>query len=125
MNTKLNGSIKMAFDGLVLNAVSNELACLIGGKLQKIYEPDENEILLSIYCNGIQYALSINISSNLYSVYLTQNKKINPLVAPNFCMLLRKHLINYKISNIYTLGLERILIIDFIGNDENNTSIVK
>lgn len=115
----------MAFDGLVLNAVSNELACLIGGKLQKIYEPDENEILLSIYCNGIQYALSINISSNLYSVYLTQNKKINPLVAPNFCMLLRKHLINYKISNIYTLGLERILIIDFIGKDENNTSIVK
>ena len=115
----------MAFDGLVLNAVSNELACLIGGKLQKIYEPDENEILLSIYCNGLQYALSINISSNLYSVYLTQNKKINPLVAPNFCMLLRKHLINYKISNIYTLGLERILIIDFIGKDENNTSIVK
>ena len=115
----------MAFDGLVLNAVSNELACLIGGKLQKIYEPDENKILLSIYCNGIQYALSINISSNLYSVYLTQNKKINPLVAPNFCMLLRKHLINYKISNIYTLGLERILIIDFIGKDENNTSIVK
>lgn len=49
----------MAFDGLVLNAVSNELACLIGGKLQKIYEPDENEILLSIYCNGLQYALSI------------------------------------------------------------------
>ena len=44
MNTKLKGSIKMAFDGLVLNAVSNELACLIGGKLQKIYEPDENEI---------------------------------------------------------------------------------
>lgn len=115
----------MAFDGLVLNAVSNELACLIGGKLQKIYEPDENEILLSIYCNGLQYALSINISSNLYSVYLTQNKKVNPLVAPNFCMLLRKHLINYKISNIYTLGLERILIIDFIGKDENNESIVK
>lgn len=115
----------MAFDGLVLNAVSNELACLIGGKLQKIYEPDENEILLSIYYNGLQYALSINISSNLYSVYLTQNKKVNPLVAPNFCMLLRKHLINYKISNIYTLGLERILIIDFIGKDENNESIVK
>ena len=46
----------MAFDGLVLNAVSNELACLIGGKLQKIYEPDENEILLSIYCNGILHS---------------------------------------------------------------------
>ena len=84
----------MAFDGLVLKAVTKELTCLIGGKIQKIYEPDENEVLLSIYCNGLQYALSINISSNLYSVYLTTNKKVNPLIAPNFCMLLRKHLIN-------------------------------
>lgn len=115
----------MAFDGLVLKAVTKELTCLIGGKIQKIYEPDENEVLLSIYCNGLQYALSINISSNLYSVYLTTNKKVNPLIAPNFCMLLRKHLINYRINNIKTLGLERILIIELNGKDENNNIITK
>ena len=115
----------MAFDGLVLKAVTKELTCLIGGKIQKIYEPDENEVLLSIYCNGLQYALSINISSNLYSVYLTTNKKVNPLIAPNFCMLVRKHLINYRINNIKTLGLERILIIELNGKDENNNIITK
>lgn len=115
----------MAFDGLVLKAVTKELTCLIGGKIQKIHEPDENEVLLSIYCNGLQYALSINISSNLYSVYLTTNKKVNPLIAPNFCMLLRKHLINYRINNIKTLGLERILIIELNGKDENNNIITK
>lgn len=115
----------MAFDGLVLKAVTKELTCLIGGKIQKIYKPDENEVLLSIYCNGLQYALSINISSNLYSVYLTTNKKVNPLIAPNFCMLLRKHLINYRINNIKTLGLERILIIELNGKDENNNIITK
>lgn len=115
----------MAFDGLVLKAVTKELTCIIGGKVQKIYEPDENETLLSIYCNGMQYALSINISSNLYSVYLTTNKKVNPLVAPNFCMLLRKHLINYRISNIKTFGLERILIIELNSKDENNNIITK
>lgn len=109
----------MAFDGLVLKAVVSELDCLINGKVQKIYEPEENEVLLSIYNNGIQYALSINISSNLYSIYLTNNKKVNPLVAPNFCMLLRKHLVNYRITNITTNRLERILIINLVGKDEN------
>ena len=90
----------MAFDGFVLNAVVAELDCLIGGKVQKVYEPNNNEILLSIYANGLQYALSINVSSNFYSIYLTTTKKENPLIAPNFCMLLRKYLMNFKIANI-------------------------
>lgn len=112
----------MAFDGLMLKAVATELNCLIGGKIQKIYEPQKDEILLSIYANGITNALAINISSNLYSVYLTNTKKVNPLVAPNFCMLLRKHLINYRIASIETNGLERILIINLTGKDESRYS---
>ena len=59
----------MAFDGLVLNAVVSELKNnLIGGKIQKIYQPSDHEILLSIYANSLQYALSLNISSNCYSI---------------------------------------------------------
>ncbi len=109
----------MAFDGFVLNAVVSELKdCLIDGKIQKIYEPNSNEILLGIYSAGIQYALSINTSSNLYSVYLTTTKKENPLSAPNFCMLLRKHLMGFRITNITTLQFERIMIIELSGNDE-------
>ncbi len=116
----------MAFDGLILRAVTQELnTCLINGKIQKIYEPNKNEILLEIYCNKTQYCLSINISSSLYSVYLTNFKKLNPLKAPAFCMLLRKHLIGYKISNIYTKGLERILIIELTGKNENYEIVTK
>lgn len=116
----------MAFDGFVLNSVVVELNhCLIGGKVQKIYEPNHNEILLSIYANGLQYALSLNISSNFYSAFLTTTKKENPISAPNFCMLLRKHLMGFKIASISTMQLERIMIIEFAGNDENHNPVVK
>lgn len=111
----------MAFDGFVLKSISQELnSCLINGKIQKVYEPNKDEILLSIYSNGIQYALCINVSSNLYSVHLTNSKKVNPLAAPDFCMLLRKHLMNYRITNISTTGLERILTIELSGYNEEH-----
>jgi len=98
----------MAFDGFILNAVSIELqTCIINGKLQKIYQPNNNEILLGIYSNGNQYALSFNISSNFYSAYLTSSKKENPLVAPNFCMLLRKHIMGFTITNIFTKRIRK------------------
>lgn len=116
----------MAFDGFTLNAVVAELKTnLIGGKVQKIYEPNNNEILLSVYANGLQYALNINVSSNLYAMHLTTSKKENPLVAPNFCMLLRKHLMNFRITNISTFGLERIVTIEFAGSDENHEELTK
>lgn len=116
----------MAFDGFILNAVVTELKRnLINGKVQKIYEPNSNEILLGIYANGLQYTLSLNVSSNFYSAYLTTTKKENPLAAPNFCMLLRKHLMGYRISNIFTMQFERIMIIELSGNDENHEPAVK
>lgn len=116
----------MAFDGLVLKAVTKELNnCLLNGKIQKIYEPNKDEILLGIYSSGIQYSLAINVSSSLYSVYLTTSKKVNPLTAPNFCMLLRKHLMGYRISNIYSKGLERVLIVELIGKSENDEITTK
>ena len=84
----------MAFDGIVLSKVVSELNdCLINGKINKVYEPNKNEIILGIYSNGKNYALLCNISSNSYRLHLTTNSKPNPLNAPNFCMLLRKHLV--------------------------------
>lgn len=84
----------MAFDGIVLKKVVSELQnCLIGAKINKVYEPNNNEIILGLYTNKKNYALLCNISSNGYRINLTTNSKPNPLNAPNFCMLLRKHLI--------------------------------
>lgn len=116
----------MAFDGIVLKQVVNELQnCLIGGKINKVYEPNNNEIILGIYSNGKNCALLCNISSNSYRLHLTTTSRPNPLNAPNFCMLLRKHLIGYKIFKVYTHDFERIIFIDFENSDNPDKPIYK
>lgn len=116
----------MAFDGIITNNIVSELnTCLIGGKINKIYEPNKNEIILGIYSNGNNYALNLSISSDTYRINLTTHAKQNPLNAPGFCMLLRKHLIGAKITKIYTKGLERIVYIDLECYNELNDLINK
>ena len=117
----------MAFDGITTKAISYELQhSILDGKINKIFEPNKNEILLSIYANGKNYALNICIDSNLYRIHLTTNAKPNPLNAPNFCMLLRKHLIGYKIKSISSDdNLERIIKIELEGYNELNDLTTK
>lgn len=116
----------MAFDGIILKQVTYELQkCLIGAKINKIYEPNNNEVILGLYSNGKNYALLCNISSNSYRFHLTTNSKPNPLNAPNFCMLLRKHLIGFKIKSISTPLLERIVFIELEGYNELNDIVNK
>ena len=116
----------MAFDGIVLNKIVYELnTCLIGGKINKVYEPNKNEIVFGIYANSKNYTLLTNISSNNYRIHLTTNTKPNPFNAPNFCMLLRKHLIGFRIKSISTSGLERIVTINLEGYNELNDLLTK
>lgn len=110
----------MAFDGLVTFTISKELQNnIIDGKVDKIFEPNLNEILLGIYCNGIKYALNIVVSSNNYRICLTSFSKPNPAFAPNFCMVLRKYLLNTRVVNIETHSLERIVTIEFEGRSKS------
>ena len=116
----------MAFDGIVLKSVVSELnTCLINGKINKVYMPNSNEILLGIYSGGKNYCLLCNISSNSYRIHLTTISKPNPLNATNFCMLLRKHLVGFRILNISTLNLERIVTIELEGYNELNDKLRK
>lgn len=110
----------MAFDGIVTNAIVKELTPLIGSKIDKIHEPDRNTIVLGLYCQGKNYALNICIDAHNCRINLTEHSKVNPLVAPNFCMLLRKHLIGGRISKISMLGLERLINIDIETINEFN-----
>ena len=106
----------MAYDGLVNYSIVKELKNkIINGKIDKIFEPNFEEILLGIYSNGNKYALDLVVSSNYYRANLTTNAKPNPSQAPNFCMTLRKYLLGTHISNIYTNGLERIIFVKFEG----------
>ena len=117
----------MAFDGITTKLVTCELqSSILGGKINKIYEPNKNEILFGIYANKKNYALNICIDSNSYRIHLTTHSKPNPLNAPNFCMLLRKHLIGYKIKNISSReDLERIIQIELEGYNELNDLTTK
>ena len=116
----------MAFDGIVTQAITHELKNdLIGGKIDKIHQPNKNTILLGIYLNSIHYALNICIDAHNCRINLTTNSKENPLVAPNFCMLLRKHLIGGKISTIEMYGLERLVKINIETINEFNEIEIK
>ena len=116
----------MAFDGIVTKAVVSELnTCLINGKINKIFEPNKNEILLGIYSGGKNYCLNISIDSVNYRINLTTNSKPNPQNVLNFCMVLRKHLTNGTIKRIYSNGLERIVFVDVDVYNELNDLITK
>ena len=116
----------MAFDGITTISIVNELnKFILNGKINKVFEPNKNEIILGIYNYGKNYALNCSIGSDNYRINLTTNSKPNPINAPSFCMLLRKHLIGGKINKIYTPGLERIVIIEFECYSELNDLITK
>ena len=116
----------MAFDGIVTKSIVYELnTCLIGGKINKVFEPNTNELILGIYSNSKNYALEICIEASHCRMHLTTHSKPNPFNAPNFCMLLRKHLIGTKIKSIETTDLERVITIELEGYNELNDFITK
>lgn len=115
----------MAFDGIVTRAIASELQQLSGARIDKIYQPNKNNIILGFYLDGINYALNICIDPINYRIHLTTHPKKNPQVAPNFCMVLRKHLIGLHIKNIITDNLERIITIEFEGFDDIDDIITK
>lgn len=115
----------MAFDGIVLNTVIKELEILKNGKVNKIYEPNKDELIFIIYSNKENYYLNINVNANDYRLNITTKEKSNPYTAPNFCMLLRKYLVGSKINKIYMNGLERIAFIEFECFNEMNDKITR
>ena len=112
----------MAFDGIVLKNITNELKELINGKINKIQQSSKDNLTLSIY-NQNPYNLYIDISANNYRVNLTTHSEKNLQAPSNFCMVLRKYITSAKITNIYSLGLERILYIEFETYNEMNDLI--
>lgn len=116
----------MAFDGFINKATVSELhSFLIGGKVSKIFQPNKDEIVINIYSNSSKYNLDININSAFCCLYLSSNKKSNPITPSSFCMLLRKHLISAKITDIETNGFDRIVTINFETYNELNDLISK
>ena len=115
----------MAFDGIVTKAICSELQNLVGGRIDKIFEPNKQNIVIGIYSNFNNYALNICTEPQNYRISLTTHPRSNPKVAPNFCMVLRKHLTSMHIKNIITSNLERVITIELEGFDDIDDIISK
>ena len=114
----------MAFDGIVTTAVTEELKeKLIGGKIDKIYQPSPDELFINIHCGREKYRLYLSANTNHAGVYLTEEKSANPQNPPGFCMLLRKHLQSARIREIRQVDSERIIEICTDATNELGFSV--
>ncbi len=103
----------MALDGAFLYAVKQELSSLIGGRIDKVYQPSRDEIIIAIRSEGSTKKVLFSSGANCARVHLTETSPENPKTPPMFCMLMRKHLGGGKLLSIRQDGLERILYFDF------------
>lgn len=116
----------MALDGIVMANLAAEMKNrLEGGKIAKIAQPEKDELLFTIKNQKNTWRLLISASASLPLVYFTESNKQSPMTAPNFCMLLRKHIGNGRILSVSQPGLERILCLEIEHLDELGDKRVK
>lgn len=109
----------MAFDGITVAAIRRELdASLTGGKIAKIIQPESDELLLTVKSRGETHRLLLSANASLPLIYSTDENRPAPETAPNFCMLLRKHIGGGSIRSVTQPGLERIIRIEVLHRDE-------
>ncbi|MGX8774384.1 MAG: Rqc2 family fibronectin-binding protein [Bacillota bacterium] len=116
----------MSYDGVVTCAMTQELKKeLVQGKIEKIYQPEPDQLLLSVHTAAGRRKLFISASGNHSGVYLTENSPENPVQPPLFCMVLRKHLGAARIKDIHQRGCERMIEIDLETVDELGFNVNK
>ena len=109
----------MAFDGITISNIVKELNdTILNGRIAKIAQPENDELLLTIKPAKGQVRLVISASASLPLIYLSRDNKPSPVTAPNFCMLLRKHIANGRIVGISQPSLERIIRFEIEHLDE-------
>lgn len=116
----------MSLDGAFLHLVKAELMPLIGSRVDKVYQPSREEIVIALRCRDGAKKLILSANSVSARVNLTEAAFDNPQQPPMFCMLMRKHLGGGRLTDIRQDGLERIIFFDFeclneIGDIVTNT----
>ncbi len=100
----------MPQDAFTLRLAAKELnTCLKGGRINRINQPAKEEVSLLIYTGNRTLKLLLSANASLSGAYFYEEERENPLVAPNFCMLLRKHVQGAQILGVEMCGFERIL----------------
>lgn len=116
----------MTFDGMMVYAISNELAeHLENGRIAKIYQPHGRDLVWHVRSKGTNHALFLSANPTYPRIHLTTEKFENPKEAPMFCMLLRKHFEGGMIAKIKQVDSERIIHIDVRTTDELGDPVCK
>lgn len=109
----------MPLDGIYIYSLSEELKKkLTGCRVDKVSQPEKDELLLNLRGDRTTYKLLISASSTYPKIHLTDFNKPNPIKAPMFCMVLRKYLSTAKVIEVYQIDTDRVLVIDFESSDE-------
>ena len=109
----------MPMDGLTLGAVARELNKLLeGGRVDRVQQTERDELILTLRAQGKNHKLLLTSSPNHARVHLTNMQKKSPDIPPQFCMLLRKFLVNARFLCVEQLGADRVLTFRFEGLDE-------
>ena len=109
----------MALDGITVANIVHELnTALAGSRINKITQPEPDEIMLTVRTTDGQKRLLMSASASLPLIYFTDKNKLSPMTAPNFCMLLRKHIGSGRILRVWQPSLERIIHFEIEHYDE-------
>ena len=116
----------MPFDGITVSSLAWELNnTILYGKIEKIYQPEKDELIITIRKDKENHRLQISAGSTFPRLHLSDEKKSNPLAAPPFCMLLRKHITGSRIAKIAQISMDRVLEIQLECLDEMGYRIYK
>jgi len=108
----------LPFDTMALAAVSDELAGARGGQVQRIIQPSESAIALSIYSQGRQRWVLLSADARHARVHFVGGRLAKAFPAPSpFVMLLRKHIESRRLQAVEQIPFERILQLTFPGED--------
>ncbi|MGG6310066.1 Rqc2 family fibronectin-binding protein [Paenibacillus macerans] len=108
----------MALDGIVTRAIVHELQACIGGRISKIHQPAASDIVFHLRAQAGNKRLLLSANPTYPRIHFTEESFPNPLEAPMFCMLLRKHCEGGTIESVVQVGMERIIHIDIRSRDE-------
>lgn len=116
----------MAYDGILMASLADELNDrLSGSRIDKIHQPEPDALVIHIKAPGEKLKLYISANSNLPHMTLIERKMDNPLKAPMFCMLLRKHMAGGRVLSVRQHALERVICIDVESRNELGDLAVK
>ncbi len=116
----------MAYDGIITYGITKELQeRLLQGKIEKVYQPGSDELVLQIHTKNGNVKLYASCSGQSPRVCLTEGKFLNPTSPPSFCMLLRKHLQTGRITDIHQVGSDRIIEMDIEAQTELGFDVSK